>query len=182
MTRPLPRWLSRTLPLLAAIALAGCSDDMSDLRRFVEETKQRPGGRLEPLPEFQPYEGFAYVADGLRDPFRPQEGFALSEKDKAAKQSKSELAPDLDRPKEPLEQFPLDSLTMVGTLGQGGQEWGLVKSPEGVIHRIQQGNYLGQNYGRITSVTSERIEVEEIVPDGQGDWMKREAALGLGEE
>lgn len=173
-----PQWL----PLLALLVLAGCSDDMSDLREYVEETKQRPGGRIEEIPEFEPYESFTYDSTELRDPFRPSEGFGMTAEEQAAKESDSGLAPDTSRPKEPLEQFPLDSLEMVGTLSRGGQEWGLVKSPEGVIHRVQEGNYLGQNYGRITELAAERIEVLEIVPDGQGDWMEREAALSLGEE
>lgn len=170
------------LPCAVTLVLAGCSEGMSDLRRFVEETKERPGGKIEELPEFEPYESFTYDATGLRDPFRPQEGFGLTAEQEAAKESNSDLAPDTSRPKEPLEQFPLDSLQMVGTLSQGSEEWGLVKTPENVVHRVQAGNYLGQNYGRITSVTSDRIELVEIVPDGQGDWMKREAALGLGDE
>jgi type IV pilus assembly protein PilP len=174
--------LTPYLPILAAVVLGGCSDGMGDLRQFVDQTKQRPGGKIEPIPEFEPYESFAYQASNLRDPFRPQEGFALSEDEQEEKQASSGLSPDRDRPKEPLEQFPLDSLSMVGTLGQAGEEWALVKTPEGVIHRIQAGNHMGQNYGRITQVLPERIEVVEIVPDGQGDWMKREAALSLGEE
>lgn len=182
MNPTLHQTLFRWLVLLALLLLAGCSDDMSDLREFVKETKQRPGGQIEEIPEFEPYESFTYDSTGLRDPFRPSEGFGMSAEELAAEESKSGLAPDTSRPKEPLEQFPLDSLEMVGTLSQGGQEWGLVKSPEGVIHRVQEGNYLGQNYGRITKVAAERIEVLEIVPDGQGDWMEREAALSLGEE
>lgn len=170
------------LPLLALLVLAGCSDDMTDLRAFVEETKQRPGGMIDEIPEFDPYDSFNYDSTGLRDPFRPSEGFGKSAEEQAADESESDLAPDTSRPKEPLEQFPLDSLEMVGTLSQGAQEWGLVKSPEGVIHRVQQGNFLGQNYGRITTVAAERIEVLEIVPDGQGDWIEREAALSLGEQ
>ena len=164
------------------LALAGCSEGMSDLERFVEQTKQRPGGKIEELPEFEPYESFAYDATGLRDPFRPQEGFGLTAEEEESQESNSDLAPDTSRPKEPLEQFPLDSLEMVGTLSQGSEEWGLVKTPENVVHRVQTGNHLGQNYGRITRVTSDRIDLVEIVPDGQGDWMKREAALGLGDE
>lgn len=181
MSPVLNKTRNRLLPALALAVIAGCSDGMSDLREFVEETKQRPGGRIEEIPEFEPYESFAYDPTDLRDPFRPSEGFGLTAEEKAAQESDSDLAPDTSRPKEPLEQFPLDSMEMVGTLAQGDQEWGLVESPEGVIHRVQQGNYLGQNYGRITRVAAERIEVLEIVPDGQGDWMEREAALGLGD-
>lgn len=170
------------LPLLAVFVLAGCSDGMSDLREFVEETKERPGGEIEEIPEFEPYKSFTYDSTDLRDPFRRQEGFGLSAEEEAEKESESDIAPDTSRPKEPLEEFPLDSLEMVGTLGQGEEEWALVKSPEGVVHRVQEGNYLGENYGRITQIGAERIEVLEIVRDGQGDWMEREAALGLGEE
>jgi len=172
--------LTRLLPLAVALALAGCGNDMSDLHHYVAQIKSRPGGNIEPLPEFEPYKSFTYKPASLRDPFVPQEGL---EPERAQEPDKSSgLAPDTSRRKEPLEQFPLDSLDMVGTLSRDGKRWGLVRAPDGMIHRVLPGNYMGQNYGRITNVNPDRIEVVEIVPDGQGDWMKRDAALGLSEE
>ena len=167
---------------LAVLALAGCSQGMSDLKQFVEKTKDRSTGQIEELPEFEPYETFTYDSTNLRDPFKPQQGFGLTPDEERELNKDSELAPDTDRPKEPLEQFPLDGLSMVGTLSQEGQLWGLVKTPENVIHRVKEGNYLGQNYGQIKDISAKKIKLSEIVPDGQGDWMKREAALGLGDD
>jgi len=176
------RRIAALLPLAVVLVLAGCSQDMSDLRRFVEKTKQRPGGRVEPLPEFQPYKSFTYDPSTLRDPFKPQEGFALSETQQQQQRKAHELAPDTNRRREPLESFPLDGLKMVGTMSQNGERFGLVRDPDGTIHRVQPGNHMGQNYGRITSVGSDKIQVVEIVPDGQGGWMKRDAALALSED
>lgn len=170
------------LSLLCTIVLAGCSNDMSDLRRYVEKTKQRPGGKVEPLPEFEPYESFTYKPSELRNPFVPQAGFALSEEEMERRERSSELAPDRDRRKEPLEQFPLDSLEMVGTLSRDRQQWGLVRDPNGTIHQVLEGNHMGQNYGQIKTVEPDKIQLVEIVPDGQGGWMEREAALGLSDE
>lgn len=171
---------------LAVAALVGCAEGTSDLRQFVDKTKQRPGGRIEPIPEFEPYESFTYKPAELRDPFRPQRGFALSKEEQEQQEKDSKLARLVEqarnRPKEPLERFPLDSLEMVGTLSQGGRQWGLVKSPDDVIHRVREGNHVGQNYGEITVVSGKGIELVEIVPDGQGGWMRRQAALSLGEQ
>jgi type IV pilus assembly protein PilP len=155
---------------------------MSDLRAFVEKTKQRPGGEIEPLPEFEPYQSFTYKPSELRDPFVPQAGFALSDDELEQQEQSAGLAPDRSRRKEPLEQYPLDSLDMVGTLSRNQQQWGLVRAPDGTIHQVRPGNHMGQNYGRITQVRADEIELVEIVPDGQGGWMERDAALGLGEE
>ena len=181
--RPARRTPRRSTLLLACGALlAGCSQGMDDLRQFVEKTKQRPGGEIEPLPEFEPYESFTYQPSRLRDPFVPQQGFALSEEEIEQQQTSSDLAPDRDRRKEPLEQYPLDSLDMVGTLGRNGKQWGLVRSPDGTIHQVLPGNHMGQNYGRITTISADSIQLVEIVPDGQGGWMERDAAVALSAE
>lgn len=182
MRFPAPALRSATILPLLAVLLGGCSNDMSDLRTFVEKTKQRPGGEIEPLPEFEPYESYTYKPERLRDPFVPQAGFALSEEEAQQQAQGSDIAPDRDRRKEPLEQYPLDSLEMVGTLSRDQRQWGLVRAPDGTIHQVLPGNHMGQNYGRITSVNPDSIEVVEIVPNGQDGWMERDAALGLGDE
>lgn len=165
---------------LLTVGLAGCADDMSDLRAYVEEIKARPGGEIEPLPEFEPYESFTYDPTDLRDPFIPARAFA--EAREAEETGDSGVAPDPDRPREPLEQFPLDSLDMVGTLSRSEHLWGLVRSPDGTVHQVLEGNYMGQNHGRITAVHTDSIQLTEIVRDGNDQWMEREASLGLGEE
>ncbi len=179
-----PRGLRRfaTALAVAALAGAGCSSGDEDLKDFVERIKQRPGGDIKPLPTFEPYESVTYDAAQLRDPFTPQSGFADSgreSEDEEKADSESDIAPDKDRPKEPLEQFSLDSLQMVGTLRQEGQRWGLVKDPDGTIHRVLPGNYMGQQYGRITAVNADEIRLVEIIPARGGGWEKRDASIAL---
>lgn len=172
--------LRAALACLTALLLAGCAEDMSDLRQFVQQVKQRPGGDIEPLPEFEPYQGFTYDSTDLRNPFLARSAFAAAEEE--SQDSSSGLKPDFDRPKEPLEQYPLDSLQMVGTLTRDGQRRGLVRDPDGIVHRVVSGNYLGQNHGRIVAVESGTIQLVEIVRDGQSGWMEREASLALSEQ
>jgi len=163
------------LPIvLAGLVVTGCSGDMDDLDSYINEVKARPGGRIEPLPEITPYEVFTYVADtdGLRSPFVPDSPQAAGGPSGGAR-------PDLERSREFLEQFPLDTLNMVGTLEIGSSTFGLVQTRDGLIHRVSPGNYVGQNDGRITAVTESEIRVLEIISDGIGGYLERDAAIGL---
>ena len=155
--------------LVAALTLAGCSGGMDELRAEIETAKARPGGRIEPLPEVVPYESYAYSQAGERSPFMQS----------ITGESGAGPRPDSKRAREYLEQFPLDTLKMVGTLRLGGANYGLVQTKDGLIHRVLPGNHLGQNDGRITSVNEARIAVVEIVPDGLGGYIERQAALAL---
>ncbi|HEX2139892.1 MAG TPA: pilus assembly protein PilP [Woeseiaceae bacterium] len=161
--------------LTAAFGLAGCSADMDDLDRYINEVKARPGGRIEPLPEITPYEVFTYVADteGYRSPFVPDTPQV------AAGGPGSTTRPDRDRSREFLEQFPLDTLEMVGTLELSETTYGLVQTQDGLIHRVIPGNYMGQNDGRIIAITDSEIQVVEIISDGIGGYLEREAAVSL---
>jgi type IV pilus assembly protein PilP len=160
--------------VLAGLSLTGCSGDMDDLDRYINDVKARPGGRIDPLPEITPYEVFTYVADteGLRSPFVPDSPQAAGGPTGGAR-------PDLQRSREFLEQFPLDALDMVGTLVIGNATFGLVQTRDGLIHRVTPGNYVGQNDGRITAVTESEIQVVEIISDGIGGYLERDAAIGL---
>ncbi len=111
----------------------------------------------------------------MRDPFGP------SLEEQRQEQAANSARPD-QHPKEPLENYPLDSLKMVGTIGTGKTEEGLIKDPDGVIHRVHAGNYLGQNYGKITEVGEDHIDIVELVPNGTGGWIKRQATIALGEQ
>jgi type IV pilus assembly protein PilP len=161
--------------LLLASVMSACGGNMDDLDRYINDTKARPGGRIEPLPEIKPYEVFTYVADaeGLRSPFVPDSPQA------SAGNAANNTRPDRDRSREYLEEFPLDSLRMVGTLELGGVNYGLVQTPAGIIERVVPGNYIGQNDGRIVSVTESEIELVEIISDGIGGYLEREAAVVL---
>ena len=170
--------VSKVIPLALAacsVLLAGCGSDMDDLDEYINAIKARPGGRIEPLPEIKPYETFSYVADrdGMRSPFAPD----LPQHNAAV--SNSGTRPDLERSREFLEQFSLDTLRMVGTLMQGETAYGLVQTSDGLIHRVVAGNYMGQNDGRIVNITESEIEIIEIVSDGIGGYIEREAAVGL---
>jgi type IV pilus assembly protein PilP len=169
--------LTRTLLLVivACCGAAGCAGDMDDLDQYINEVKARPGRGIEPLPEITPYEVFTYVADqeGFRSPFVPDTPQS------AANGPGTGARPDLNRSREFLEQFPLDTLQMVGTLELGAMTYGLVQTQDGLIHRVVPGNYMGQNDGRIVAITESEIEVVEIISDGIGGYLEREAAVGL---
>ena len=162
------------------LTIAGCSSDgdLDDLRNYAAEVNARPKGRIEPLPEFQPYENFDYSASGLREPFSAPVEIQLMKYQQ--EQAQSNIKPDLDRPKEYLESFSIDTLNMVGTITTAeGELWALVDDGEGGVHRVQPGNYLGKNYGRIVGLDEGQIDIVEIVPDGHGGWLERPRALKL---
>ncbi len=162
--------------LLGSI-LAGCSgDDFSDLDSFMAEKRSRPGGIIAPIPTFKAYEAFAYSATTLRSPFeRPIEVREL-----AQLQATAAIKPDENRPKEFLEQFTLDSLLMVGTLERDDNNWTLIKDPEGGVHRVKPGNYLGRSHGKIVDMTDTYVSVVEIVSDGTPDgWVERPRTIKL---
>lgn len=182
-TRP-AKWVYPTIATVALTGvLSGCAaeDPTADLEQYVRETQERQRPHIEPLPEIKPYKTFLYGAklDEYRTPFSP----SVDGDTEARPQQKPAYAggpkPDLNRRKEALEQFPLDALRMQGTLVQGGVNWGIVIAPDGSVHRVQVGNYLGRNYGRISRVTEDSIEVMELVTDGANGWQQREAALAL---
>ena len=172
---------ARGLAVLAlVIAVAGCGRGVTsepggspNLEVWAEEVKQRPAPALEPLPVMQQFETFEYSAQGIRDPFSN-----AFQDDNGG----SGPRPDSNRRKEITEQYPLDSMSMVGTMNTGARMLGLVLAPDKVTYRIAPGNYLGQNDGRVTSVTENRIELVELVPDGAGGWLERPASLALNEK
>jgi len=162
---------------MLVLALGACSrgvtstpGDAPNLEKWVADVRARPAPPLEPLPVMQQFETFEYAAQDLRDPFSD----AWSNQGGG-----SGLRPDPNRRKEPLEQYPLDGLDMVGTLGTGANLIALVMAPDQVTHRIRPGAYLGQSDGRVTAVHEDRIELVELVPDGAGGWLERPAAIAL---
>lgn len=164
------RALVRGLLLGAAIvSLAACTRGSRDLQAWVAEVKSRPAPPLDPLPVMKQFETFEYAAQNLRDPFSQP----------TADQDGGGLRPDPDRRKEVLEAFPLDSLDMVGTIGTGGAIIGLVMGPDKVTYRVRPGNYMGLSDGRVTAVFDDRVEMVELVPDGAGGWLERQAKIAL---
>lgn len=169
--------IKRTIICLSLLNIGACSQDVSDLRSFIEQTKSAHVGSVKPIPQFKPYESFSYSASELRDPFIANTDI---EDNQATKSSL--LNPDASRPRQPLEIFPLDALNMVGTLEQNEQQWGLVKDPQNTVHRVQPGNYMGQSEGRITEINESAISLIEIVPDGIGGYIERDASIAIGGE
>lgn len=167
--------LALLLPLFALV-VACTSRDFSDLDSFMAEKRARPGGIIAPIPTFKAYEAFAYSATRLRSPFdRPIEVREITQL-----QSISAIKPDDNRAKEFLEQYTFDSIAMVGSLERGANNWSLVKDPEGGIHRVQVGNYLGRNHGKIVEMTDTYLAVVEIVTDGTSDgWVERPRTIEL---
>jgi type IV pilus assembly protein PilP len=164
-----------TVLALCALGLAACGGNMDDLDEYINEVKARPGGRIEPLPEITPYQVFTYVADaeGIRSPFIPDTPQATTSG------AGGGVGPDADRIREFLEGFPLDTLRMVGTLHIGETMYGLVQTSDALIHRVIPGNFLGQNDGRITVITESEVELVEIISDGIGGYIERDAAVSL---
>ena len=159
------------------VLLAACSrgidsspGDAPNLDKWIAEIKAQPAPPLDPLPVMQQFETFEYAAQALRDPFSN----AFTDEGGAGG-----LRPDSARRKQPLEQFPLDSFDMVGTLGQGGGTIALVMAPDKVTYRVRPGAYLGQSDGRVTAVFEDRVELVELVPDGAGGWLERPATIAL---
>lgn len=167
------------VPAVLGILLGGCADTgMQDLHAYVAEVKARPPGPIEPIPQIKEAETFLYVAGGRRDPFAPSE----EGEEEQGKASGSGVVPDFNRRKEELEGYSLDSLRMVGTLQQQEAFWGLVKTNDGTIHRVRVGNYLGRNHGQITQIGEDQIDLRELVQDGGGGYIERQASLALGNE
>jgi type IV pilus assembly protein PilP len=159
---------------VVAAGLSACGGANDDLHSYIDQVKARPGGRIEPLPQVQPPPTFVYEAAQRRSPFvaeapqrRPRSGPGAVD------------GPDPNRPREFLEQFPLDTLRMVGTLSDRRASFGLVQTNDGLVHRVTVGNHMGQNYGRIVAISDSRIQLVEIVSDGLGGFLERPAAIAL---
>ena len=155
--------------VLCGLCLAGCSGGQSDLQKWIAETKKKPGGRIQALPEVKPYESYVYSAGKLRSPFQPV----------GPSNNSASLRPNSRRNREFLENFSLDTLKMVGTFKVGSNFYGLVQSKDGLVHKVQPGNYLGQNDGKVTEITGGKINLVEIIPDGLGGYIERPASLAL---
>ncbi len=159
--------------LLVTLGLGGCTGgDLDDLRAFVAQTGKDMQGKIEPLPEVKVYEPFSYGAFDLSDPFKPR---------KLTTGGGGGVQPDFARPREPLETFSLETLTMVGVLAQQGVTHAVVRTPENAIYHVRVGNYMGQNFGRITQIRETEVTLRENVQDSAGDWSERTSSLMLQE-
>jgi type IV pilus assembly protein PilP len=164
--------------LTAAFLLAACSgEEFGDLKAELNEKSKDFRGRVEPLPQVKPYEPVPYQAENLVDPFRPDR-IDVAGGPRPPRTDVSKMAPDLNRPKEPLEAFPLESLQMLGTITQNRDTFGLVKAGPN-LYRVKKGNYMGLNFGVVTGIDEAEIKLKELVQDGTGEWVERATALQL---
>lgn len=171
--------------VVALILVSGCvSSDKSDLDLWRDEVLARPGGRIEPLPEFKPYEAYAYksASEGLRDPFQAfyqRRADVDTKVDENAGLTSAMEREIRNRNREELEKYELDSLRMVGTMTNDGNNWGVIADPDGNVTRVRVGNYMGRNIGKIVNIFEDRIELREIIQNNQGRWEERKAAIAL---
>jgi len=167
--------LKHTLVICAVALVSACSTDMKDLEQFVESTKSKFQGSVAPLPQFKPLVIYNAVKPS-RDPFSSLSAEVREEK------STSQSITTITRPREPLELFPIDSLTMVGTLtGKDGINWALINDSQGTLHRVKSGSYIGQKQGQITSISDSHILVTELVLDANGLWTDKIIEIQLAE-
>jgi len=166
------------LAIMLALFLAGCAgEEHQDLKEELKKLTADMRGKVEPLPVVRPYEAVPYKAYDLPDPFGAAKIELVT---KAAASTGGGLKPDLNRPKEPLESFPLESVKVVGVLQQGKDAFALVRA-EGSVYRVKAGNYLGQNFGLITSINETQVQLRELVQEAGGDWAERVSTLQLQE-
>jgi len=164
------------MSVVAVALLSACSPDTdySDLNAFMDEVDSRPRGRIEPLPPIETVPPFSYLASNKRSPFEPPVVLKRVER-----QSGPKVEPDNNRVRHYLEQFTIGQLAMVGTLSQGATMYALIQDAEGGVHRVQSGDYMGTDHGKIRGVGETSIELIEIVPDGIGGWVERERTVAL---
>ncbi len=180
-------YLKPVLALVFVISLGGCgSGQFDDLEEWTQQVSARKSGRVEPLPEVKPYVAYTYqgAQAGARDPFQP---FFVQREAEQTDAADTGLTEEMERElvsrnREELERFELDSLRMVGTLQNADNNWAIISDPDGVVHRVTVGNYIGRNIGKIINIYENKVEVREIVKNSNNRWEERQAALALVEE
>lgn len=164
--------------VLLALIVAACAAEQDDLNRYITEVKARPAAPIPPIPPVRTYTPYEY--DGLagRDPFRMSTSEGSDQV--AGGGTGTGPRPDLQRTREYLERFELDTLTMVGTFAKESSEWALIRDPDGVVHRVAVGNYVGKNHGKVSRIRPREVQLSEFIPDGSGGWLVRDASMALG--
>jgi len=162
------------------LLISACSDkDMSDLNAFIAESKIKHTGQVEPLPIITPYESYSYSVDIQRDPFKASVAMVKSAPQK--RRSTSNVRPNDVRNREELERYPLESLVMAGIMNKDGDNWAIIKAPDGGIYWVKKGDYMGENHGKIMKITEAKISLKEIIADGMGGWKERKNDITLSE-
>jgi type IV pilus assembly protein PilP len=169
----------QSLVLATALLLAGCSDsDVKEVRDWMGEVKAETKPGVKPLPEPKDFVPYAYGQKDAVDPFSPNK--LLVELAKAAESSNNPLKPDMNRTRELLENYPLDTMHMVGAMQKGGTSYALLQIDKSV-YQVRVGQRIGQNYGLVTRVTDGAVDIRETVQDAAGEWVERMTKLELQE-
>jgi type IV pilus assembly protein PilP len=178
MTHQMKGVLTAFLAVLLMLLMVGCTDDRDNLNRYIAEVKARPAAPIPPIPAVRTYT--PYVYDGLsgRDPFRRSTSEGSDET--VVGTVGDGPRPDLQRTREYLERFELDTLTMVGTFSKESSDWALIRDPDGVVHRVSVGNYMGKNHGKVSKIDPDEVDLSEFIADGAGGWLVRPASMELG--
>jgi type IV pilus assembly protein PilP len=171
--------MHRLVLLLLVLLLGACGgEEHQDIKQWMKDESGNLRGRVPPLPEIRPFPVVSYDGGSLMDPFKAAK---LEPERPSAKAQGGGIKPDLDRRKEPLEAYPLESLHMVGTLERNGVITAIVLAGR-IVHQIRAGNHLGQNFGVVTLVTPSTIQIKELVQDATGDWVERTNVLQMQEQ
>lgn len=166
--------MKRLLILASALVLTACAGDQEDIQGWMAEQEKGMAGTIKPLPEMQPVPVVKYEAEGAADPFIVSR---IEPETKTARRG----GPDLDRRREPLEAYPLESLQLVGVLTQNRKVHALVRADQN-LHQVKVGNYMGQNFGLVTAISESEVTLKELVEDMNGDWVERISTLLLQEQ
>jgi len=170
------RFTLRVAALIPLLCLYGCGDSgIQEVREWMQQTRQQTRVMVKPLPPPKSFQPFTYDAKGRVDPFSPDKLLVA-----LAKTRGTGLHPDMNRRREPLEEYPLDNLQMVGTLSKPGKTYALIQAGKS-IYPVEVGNYMGQNFGKVTRITDSEVQLKEIVQDASGEWVERDAKLELQE-
>ena len=171
----IPNNFFRTLGLLLLTAtLTACNEGVADLDDYFSEQRAKTAKPIAPMPEIKPYLRYVYPKHE-KDPF----DIAMLIPDTTPQVIDNGIKLDSARVKEFLESFPLDGLSMVGTVNKESTLWALIKTPDGGVQSIKKDNYLGQNYGQVLSISETEIAIKEVVPNGSGGYKERETLIVL---
>ena len=172
--------MKKFIILAGVVLLSGCGgEEQGELRQELAAMTKDLRGKVDPLPQVRSYEPVPYKGESMLDPFVPGR-IVVAQAAGGTGGSGGGVQPDLNRPKEPLEAFPLDAIQMVGTLAQNKDMYALVRAGTNLF-RVKKGNYMGQNFGLITAVEEGQINLKEVVQDSGGDWVERSTMLQMSE-
>jgi len=165
--------------LLAGLLLVACAADLDELRQWMEAERKAARATIKPLVPPKKFLPQPYEAAGGIDPFSTQK-LSVAIKQEAA-QPNSLLTAEMNRRREPLEAYPLDSMSMVGSITRQGQRYALLRV-DNLLYQVKAGDYLGQNFGRVMKITETDIALREVVQDAAGEWIERSSTLQLQEK